>query len=68
MRHTLRDYLQQIASFLPWIPDWAFGIAAFIGIVAAGLALQGAITRFLKKRPPHWHPFGRQCLGQARAV
>ena len=60
MRHTLREYLQQIADFLPWIPDWVFGIAAFIGIVAAGLALQGAVTRFLKKRPVSWHPFARK--------
>ena len=68
MRHTLRDYLQRIAGFLPWIPDWAFGIAAFIGIVAAGLALQGAITRFLKKRPAHWHPFGRQSWDKTRGL
>ena len=68
MRHTLRDYLRDIASFLPWIPDWAFGIAAFIGIVAAGLALQGVITRFLKKRPPEWHPFGRQSWNKTRRL
>src|SRR5215469_2396340 len=68
MRHTLRDYLQRIADFLPWIPDWAFGIAAFIGIVAAGLALQAAITKFLKKRPPEWHPFGRQSWDKTRGL
>lgn len=68
MRHALREYLQQIADFLPWIPDWAFGIAAFVGIVAAGLALQGAITRFLKKRPPEWHPFSRQSWDKTRGL
>jgi small-conductance mechanosensitive channel len=64
----LREYLQQIAGFLPWIPDWVFGIAAFIGIVAAGLALQGAITRFLKKRPPGWHAFARQSWDKTRGL
>jgi len=68
MRHNLREYLQQIAGFLPWIPDWAFGIAAFIGIVAGGLALQGAITRFLKKRPAGWHPFARQSWDKTRGL
>jgi small-conductance mechanosensitive channel len=68
MRHTLRDYLKQIADFLPWIPDWMFGIAAFIGIVAAGLALQGVLTRFLKRRPPQWHPFGRQSWDKTRGL
>ena len=68
MRHTLRDYLKEIAGFLPWIPNWAFGIAAFIGIVAAGLALQGVITRFLHGRPPEWHPFGRQSWNKTRRL
>ena len=68
MRHSLREYLQQIAGFLPWIPDWAFGIAAFVGIVAAGLALQGAVTRFLKKRPASWHPFARKSWDKTRGL
>ena len=68
MRHTLREYLQQIAGFLPWIPDWVFGIGAFIGIVAAGLALQGAVTRFLMKRPAAWHPFARQSWNKTRGL
>ena len=68
MRHTLREYLQQIADFLPWIPDWVFGIAAFIGIVAAGLALQGAVTRLLRKRPANWHPFARKSWDKTRGL
>ena len=68
MRHELRDYLQRIADFLPWIPDWVFGVVAFVGIVAAGLALQGAITRFLKKRPASWHPFARQSWDKTRGL
>lgn len=68
MRQILRDYLQQIAGFLPWIPDWVFGIAALVGIVAAGLALQGLVSRFLKKRPGSWHPFARHSWDQTRGL
>jgi small-conductance mechanosensitive channel len=68
MQHTLRDYLRDISDFLPWIPDWIFGIAAFIGIVAAGLALQGLVSRFLKKRPGSWHPFARHAWDHTRRL
>jgi small-conductance mechanosensitive channel len=68
MRHTLREYLRQISDFLPWVPDWVFGIAAFAAIVAGGLALQGVITRFLRKRPANWHPFALQSWDKTRGL
>ena len=68
MRHVLRNYLDQLAAFLPWIPDWAFGVMAFVGIVAGGLVLQGAVTRFLRKRPASWHPFARQSWDRTRGL
>lgn len=68
MRHVLRNYLDQLAAFLPWIPDWVFGVMAFIGIVAGGLALQGAVTRFLRKRPATWHPFARKSWDKTRGL
>jgi small-conductance mechanosensitive channel len=57
VRAQFRDLLEWLAKFTPWIPDWAFAVLGFVGIVAAGLALQGLVTRWLKKRPPQWHPF-----------
>jgi small-conductance mechanosensitive channel len=68
VRHTLRSRLEDISSFLPWIPDWAFAILAFAGIVAAGLALQGLITRWLKKRPAGWHPFVTHAWERTRGL
>ena len=68
MRHTLREYLRQISDFLPWVPDWVFGIAAFAAIVAGGLALQGVITRLLRKRPANWHPFALQSWDKTRGL
>ncbi len=49
MKSTLRSLIEQIAAFVPWIPDWVFAIAAFIGIVAAGLALQSLINQVIKR-------------------
>ena len=57
MKSTLRTLIEQIAAFVPWIPDWVFAIAAFIGIVAAGLALQSFINGIIKRRPADWRPF-----------
>ena len=44
MKSTLRSLIEQISAFMPWVPDWVFAIAAFIGIVMAGLALQSLIN------------------------
>lgn len=68
MRNVLRDYLAKIAAFLPWIPDWVLAIVSFAAIVAAGLALQGGITRFLKRQPASWHPFARQSWDKTRGL
>jgi len=68
MKSTLRSLLEQIAAFLPWIPDWVLALAAFAGIVAAGMALQGVVTRFLKKRPVTWHPFLKHAWNRTRGL
>jgi len=68
VRHTLLSQLKDISGFLPWIPDWAFAILAFAGVVAAGLALQGLITRWLKKRPAGWHPFVTHAWERTRGL
>jgi small-conductance mechanosensitive channel len=68
MKSTLRSLLEQIAAFLPWIPDWVLAVAAFAGIVAAGLALQGLVTRFLKTRPVTWHPFLKHAWNRTRGL
>src|SRR6185312_14518659 len=68
VRHTFRSQLEDISRFLPWIPDWVFAILAFIGIVAAGLALQGLITRWLRKRPAEWHPFVTHAWERTRGL
>jgi len=68
VRRTLRSQLEDISSFLPWIPDWVFAILAFAGIVAAGLALQGIITRWLKRRPAGWHPFIKHAWERTRGL
>jgi small-conductance mechanosensitive channel len=60
--------LEDVAGFMPWIPDWVFAILAFIGIVAAGLALQGLITRWLRKRPAEWHPFVTHAWERTRGL
>jgi small-conductance mechanosensitive channel len=57
LRALFRAVLEWLGTFTPWIPDWAFAILGLAGVVAAGLALQGLVTRWLKKRPPQWHPF-----------
>jgi len=68
MKSTLRSLLEQLAAFLPWVPDWAFALAGFAGIIAAGLALQGMVTRFLKKRPVTWHPFLKHAWDRTRGL
>jgi len=68
MKSTLRSLIEQIAAFMPWIPDWVFAIAGFAGIIAAGLALQGLIGRILKKRPVGWHPFLKHAWERTRGL
>jgi len=57
MKSTLRALIEQIAAFVPWIPDWVFAIAAFIGIVAIGQTTVIFINGIIKRRPPDWRPF-----------
>ncbi len=68
MKSTLRSLIEQIAAFVPWIPDWVFAIAAFIGIVAAGLALQSLINQVIKRRPADWRPFLRHAWRRTRRL
>ena len=68
MKSTLRALLELLATTIPWIPDWAFALAGFVGIIAAGLALQGMVTRFLKKRPAGWHPFVKHAWTRTRGL
>jgi small-conductance mechanosensitive channel len=68
MKSTLRAFLELLATTIPWIPDWAFALAGFVGIIAAGLALQGMVTRFLKKRPAQWHPFVKHAWTRTRGL
>lgn len=68
MKSTLRSLIEQIAAFTPWIPDWVFAIAAFIGIIAAGLALQSLINRIIKRRPADWRPFLRHAWKRTRRL
>ena len=44
-------------DFAPWAPSWLVAAFIFALIMAAGLILQGLITRFLASRSPTWHPF-----------
>jgi len=68
MQSSLRSVLEQIADFIPWVPDWVFALAAFVGIIAAGLALQGMVTRFLNRRPAAWHPFLKHAWDRTRGL
>jgi small-conductance mechanosensitive channel len=68
MKSTLRAFLELLAATIPWIPDWAFALAGFVGITAAGLALQGMVSRFLKKRPAGWHPFVKHAWTRTRGL
>ena len=68
MKSTLRSLIEQIAAFMPWIPDWVFAIAAFIGIVAAGLVLQSLINQVIKRRPADWRPFLRHAWRRTRRL
>ena len=69
MHATLVSHLARLAAFTDdWIPDWAFALAVFAAIVAAGIALQGAMTRFLKARPAAWHPFAKHAWDSTRGL
>jgi small-conductance mechanosensitive channel len=69
MHATLEVHLARLAAFTDaWIPDWAFVLAVFAAIVAAGIALQGAMTRFLKTRPATWHPFAKHAWDSTRGL
>lgn len=68
MKSTLRSLIEQIAAFMPWIPDWVFAIAAFVGIVAAGLAIQSLINQVIKRRPADWRPFLRHAWRRTRRL
>jgi len=68
MKSTLRDLIEWVANLLPWIPDWVFAIAAFVGIIFAGLALQSLINRILKRRPADWRPFLKHAWTRTRGL
>ena len=69
MNHTLRSYLLKLAGVAPeWIPDWLIALAVFLAIVAAGIAVQGLVTRFLKRRPADWHPFLQHTWTRTRGL
>ncbi|MEP6830643.1 MAG: mechanosensitive ion channel family protein [Rhizomicrobium sp.] len=68
MKSTLRGLIEWVADFMPWIPDWVFAIAAFVGIIFAGLALQSLINRILKRRPAEWRPFVKHAWKRTRGL
>ncbi len=69
MRHTLRSYIIELAGITPdWFPDWLFALIVLAAIVAAGLALQGLITRILRRRPADWHPFLKHAWNSTRGL
>jgi small-conductance mechanosensitive channel len=68
MKSTLRGLIESVADFMPWIPDWVFAIAAFVGIIFAGLALQSLINRVLRRRPAEWRPFVKHAWTRTRGL
>ncbi|MES2253416.1 MAG: mechanosensitive ion channel domain-containing protein [Pseudomonadota bacterium] len=68
MKSTLRSLIEWVANLLPWIPDWVFAIAAFVGIIFAGLALQSLINRILKRQPADWRPFVKHAWTRTRGL
>ncbi len=68
MKSTLRGLIESVADFMPWIPDWVFAIAAFVGIIFAGLALQSLINRILRRRPAEWRPFVKHAWTRTRGL
>jgi small-conductance mechanosensitive channel len=51
-----------------WIPGWVYGLVIFAAIVALGLLVQRAVTRFLAAQPEDWHPFLRQSWNRTRGL
>jgi small-conductance mechanosensitive channel len=68
MKSTLRGLIESVADFMPWIPDWVFAIAAFVGIIFVGLALQSLINRILRRRPAEWRPFVKHAWTRTRGL
>jgi small-conductance mechanosensitive channel len=61
--------LDQITALAPgWVPSWIYALLLFAAILAAGLMLQAAITRFLARQPPDWHAFGRKAWHRTRRL
>lgn len=62
-------YFNQITGLAPaWIPSWVYALMLFAAIMAAGLALQAAITHFLARKPADWHVFGRKAWHRTRRL
>jgi small-conductance mechanosensitive channel len=62
-------YFRQVSDLAPaWVPSWVYALLLFAAILAAGLVLQAAITRFLSRQPPDWHVFGRKAWHRTRRL
>jgi small-conductance mechanosensitive channel len=55
-------------NLAPWAPDWLVALSIFAVLMAAGLVLQGLITRFFTSRPPTWHPFLKHVWTRTRLL
>jgi len=53
-------------TLLPWAPAWLVAVCIFAAILAAGLVLQGVVTRFMAARPAAWRPFLRHAWMRTR--
>src|SRR4051812_5288442 len=62
-------YFRQVSALAPaWVPSWVYALLLFAAILAAGLVLQAAVTRFLSRQPPDWHVFGRKAWHRTRRL
>ncbi len=50
------------------LPAWLLALAVFAAIMAAGLALQHAVTCWMKRKTGTWHPFLRHSWHRVRRL
>jgi small-conductance mechanosensitive channel len=55
-------------NLAPWAPGWLVALSIFAVIMAAGLVLQGLLSRFLTSRPATWHPFLKHVWTRTRLL